>query len=126
MAFLNCGPDGSWYLDYDVEPEEFWPYTSMVTDAILSIPRKPSVVLLEKQLLDMFNEAGIKASIDNKTVYAVRDRDGRLWYLGFYDFGFYLGTGVKSDEWNKPSRKETINPDGSVTDSSGKVIGQKG
>lgn len=96
--------ESEWRLGDEAVPLEFWPYTTIVTDTILELPRE-KVSDLQARLITQFNEAGIKAYTDNKTAFGVKDENGRIWYIGFKDFRCVLGTGIRTDSWNKAVRK---------------------
>jgi hypothetical protein len=105
MTLLTLNEGGLWYLDYEVEPVEFWPYTTHVRDVVFSAPRK-EVASLNEELLRIFKAAGIKAYADNKCAFGMRDHKLRMWYLGFKDFTFNLGLSVEPDQWLKPIKRE--------------------
>ena len=105
MAVLILDEDGAWRIDIFLEPVEFWPYTTYVTDVVMSGPRK-QFDDLNKYLIDEFKRAGIKAHEENKCAFGLKDGDGKMWYFGFKDFRFSLGMGVRSDSWIKPLVKD--------------------
>ena len=104
MAILSLRDDGIWCLDVFLEPVEFWPYTTYVTGTILSAPRN-QLEMIHQKLIAQFQQAGIKAYAENKSAFGLKDEDGSIWYFGFKDFMFNLGTGVRSDSWIKPQMK---------------------
>jgi hypothetical protein len=89
--------DGQWFLDSDVRPVRFHPYTTFVTGRVVEMPVKhlDPLDLLRRELVDRFKAAGIAAEVDNKTVFEVDD-SVRRWFLGFYDLIFALGTSCRS------------------------------
>jgi hypothetical protein len=60
-------------IDIDnIEPVKFHPYTSIVTDRLISVEYDKNdyyINRLEKDLIELFNEWGITAHIDNKIVF---------------------------------------------------------
>lgn len=95
---------GNWDFDYDLEPVEFWPYTTRVTDIVLLAPRD-DFRMMYPCLIRRFQEAGIKAYDDNKVAFgARRPKQDQVWYFGFYDFSFSLGLSVAPDLGLKPLR----------------------
>lgn len=89
--------DGVWLLDTEVRPVRFWPYETFVTGPVLRMPlaHMDSLDRARRTLVTMFTAAGIKAEVDNKTVFEVDDRFHRRWCLGFYDLEFTLGTSCR-------------------------------
>ena len=96
MAVLHLTEEGLWRPDIELEPVEFWPYTTIVYDVVMTGHLKHFKPLWE-QLVKDFKEAGIKACIDNKSAFGLKDHDGKMWYFGFKDFRFDLGTRVMPD-----------------------------
>lgn len=96
MAIIEVTDEGNWLLGVDVKPVVFWPYTSIVQEVILKMPEN-KVAGLRLRLIKIFREDKINAHIDNKTVFGVEDQEGKIWYLGFKDCNFYLGTSVHSE-----------------------------
>lgn len=103
MAIIEFDDKGHTYLSLNIEPYEFWPYTTIVRDEIVRLPRD-RVGDLHNKLIEAFVEHGIKAHVDNKTVFGIK-YNYRILYLGFYDFQFSIGDSVHSDGWIKPIRK---------------------
>lgn len=90
------------FLD-NMIPVGFWPYTSIVTDRFIELKytNHDSVDQFQRELVDLFNAAGIKAERDNKVVFELYDTlSGRLVYLGFYDLRFHVGHDFRTDSWN--------------------------
>ncbi len=105
MAILNL-IDDRWVLDYELTPVEYWPYTTYVYDVVMTGPRE-KFQALQKELVKMFQEAGIRAVEDNKSAFGLKDIDGRMWYFGFKDFRFDLGTRVMPENMHvKVIRKD--------------------
>lgn len=104
MSILSLNKEGIWFLDYELEPVEFWPYTTIVTDVVFTGPRE-QFDDLNKELVRMFKEQGIEAYIENKCAFGVKDHRGSMWYLGFKDFRFDLGMSVRPDQGKQPVRK---------------------
>lgn len=105
MALLTLHEDGLWHLDYEIEPVEYWPYTTWVHEAVFEGPRD-KFRDLEEHLRNLFNTSGIRVGMENKAAYGVKDYKDRIWYLGFYDFRFTIGMTVSSPDWSKPVRKD--------------------
>lgn len=105
MAILHLEKDGLWYFDMELEPVEFWPYTTIVHEVVFTGPRD-SFNRIEKDLVDKFKTAGINIGADNKTAYGVKDYKGKIWYFGFKDFWFDLGMAVDSRDHKEPIRKK--------------------
>jgi len=104
MALLRMAERGTWLLEIDAEPLVFWPYTTIVTDVVMSGPRE-EFNSLHQELIKMFNEAGIKAYEENKSAFGVKDFLNKVWYLGFKDGRFDLGMGIRPDSWINPVRR---------------------
>lgn len=104
MTIIDTTDDGELYLSGDVEPYEFWSYTTIVHDVVIRM-------LMDKmgnfrdRLITIFQNCGIDAVRDNKTAFGVKDSDGKIWYMGFKDGFFTLGFSTWSDSWIKPTRK---------------------
>ena len=77
----------------DIEPVKFHPYTSIVTDRLISVEYDKNdyyINRLEKDLIELFNEWGITARIDNKIVFECIIHSTML-YIGFKDWVFSIG-----------------------------------
>lgn len=106
MTIIRMEEDGTMFLDtLDLEPYEFWGYTTHVQDVAFSGPRGKSSNNMEHKLYDRFRMAGIKCSEQNKAVFGIKDRHGKLWYIGFYDFRISVGLSVRSDDHVRAIRK---------------------
>jgi len=100
----------------NMKPVAFYPYTSSTTGRFYSDRRdyhntKDNYKLTKKILIEMFNEAGIRAYNDNKVVFEVEVREyidslPVTLYFGFYDWNFSIGVGVKTDCPSCVKRKE--------------------
>lgn len=83
-------------LNDSLKPVKFHPYTSRVHNRLLEVECGQDEKLsrayreLERELLGMFERAGIKAWADNKIVFELEDKGTRVFY-GFYDWKFSLG-----------------------------------
>ena len=81
-------------------PKAFYPYPSTVINRFMEVrcdskEQKEEFVELEKSLVNLFNEAEIKAHQDNKTVYECTVGDsGKSIFFGFYDWVFSVGVDV--------------------------------
>lgn len=86
--------DGEWLLDSEAVPASFFPYSTIVRDRILEMPYKAddAVDRLCKELIRLFNEAGIKCQADNKIAFGLIGQDGKTYYIGFKDWKMSLGT----------------------------------
>jgi len=86
---------------FDFTPIKFYPYPSIVYPIIhkqICDDDIESIVYqkLRKDLVDIFNTFGIKATIDNKIVFEVAK--GHIItnvFIGFYDWSIHLGSGVR-------------------------------
>lgn len=89
--------DGQWWFNSTVTPVRFWPYTTHVTGRILEVSFHggDAIDRMRTELVKFFNEAKVKAEVDNKTVFEIDDDLGRRWCLGFYDLTFTLGTSCR-------------------------------
>lgn len=109
MALLYLLKDGSWDIETSevlgFECLEFWPYTTHVQEIILEAPL-PQFEDIWAKLIKEFNEAGIAAYRDNKSVFVVKYAS-KTWYLGFKDVYFRFGLGIHADPWLKPLTKDT-------------------
>ena len=84
-------------LSTDVEPYEFWPYTTIVEDVAMELNASDAVANFQAGLVEVFRDNGIQAYLDNKTVFVVETFEGRLWYIGFKDGRCLLGCNARSD-----------------------------
>ena len=102
------------YIDPEfsnMKPIKFHPYSHVVTNRIFEIDffhicsnkmeekfRNDSIKNeydgMRELLVDRFNEFGIKAVVDNKTVFEMEINGTKIFY-GFFDFVFSIGLGVK-------------------------------
>lgn len=107
--------NGSFFrLNYDVEPVEFWPYTTIVLDRIMVLKRwgddPDPVGGLKQDLLCLFWEHGFEGAYDdNKIAFGItnrKDEDRKrspTVFIGFYDGQCSLGLSVHSlDHQRKP------------------------
>jgi hypothetical protein len=111
MALLHLMDDGLWMLDYDITPVEFWPYTTLVYDVVMTGPRD-KFRKIEDEIIELFKAADIKAHSENKSAFGVKDHIGMMWFFGFKDFRFDLGMSVRSDTWSKPYTKGSMGETG--------------
>jgi len=94
---------------YD-KPKAFYPYTSSVQDRIFVVrdyQRSKEFKDLREQLSKWFKSEGINAEIDNKIVFEIERGDGKSIFFGFYDYTFFIGLSVRSE--NKPYVKGSYN-----------------
>lgn len=108
-------------LPFDINPIDFWPYTSWVTDRILEIDTwngdqdsrdaaRAEVEEIKNYLLDLFNASGIPARLDNKIVFECATRSGKTFYVGIYDGNLSVGFGMGSDYWNYDAKRRAWGP----------------
>ena len=79
-----------------IEPVAFHPYTSIVTNRLISVEYDSKdyyINQLEKDLIELFNNVGIQCAIDNKIVFACLI-NGVILYIGFKDWVFSIGFGM--------------------------------
>lgn len=101
MAILTLTLEENWIINPSLVPRAFWSYTSIVTKVVLSGAHR--VKDLHEDLLKRFQQSGIAAHMDNKTVFELINREDRkTWYFGFKDGQFNIGLGVLADSWLKP------------------------
>jgi len=94
--------DGHAYLDSDIEPVEFWPYTTNVREVIFQTDYKAGdgYSKIQSDLLALFKEHGFICEPDNKIAFGVKTGDGKVYYIGFKDWRFSIGTSYRTDDWN--------------------------
>lgn len=93
------------------KPVRFWKYPAYTIQRILSIPlgygndREEYLMFdtFRKALVDWFHATGIKAYVDNKTVFELRhthkaNTGSPNIFIGFYDLEFTLGLGVTATD----------------------------
>lgn len=83
-------------IPWPLTPVKFHPYRSVVLCRILETNFCEATEILRKDLIDMFNEAGIKCHNDNKIVFEL-DFEGTKVYYGFYDLKFSIGLRYQDD-----------------------------
>ncbi len=90
-------------------PHEFWGYTTVVTDRIMSVRdyNNDGFRELRDEFIARFREAGIDAHVDNKIAFGFT-RGAEVLYVGFYDWHVDLGTSVRPDSWLKPRRAPVV------------------
>ena len=80
----------------EMKPIKFYPYAHIVTDRIISAgDMNKEYKELEKNLVQQFNEAGIKAYNDNKTVFELETETGQHVFVSFKDWTFSIGFGCR-------------------------------
>lgn len=99
------------YIPYDVTPVDFWGYTSCVMNRILEVSytHGDEISDFRDYLLAKFQDAGIPAHMDNKIVFECV-RDGRKFYIGFYDNSMSLGFDICSDSYNYEAKRKAWAP----------------
>jgi hypothetical protein len=85
------------YLNENLKPVAFHPYTSSVRDRIFQAEynHDDQIYDLQNQLIELFREAGINAYRDNKTVFELDYNESSIFY-GFYDWTFSIGLSCKT------------------------------
>ena len=80
----------------EMKPVQFLPYAHTVTDRIMSLGDDSEFYKsTEKELVDQFNKAGIKAYPDNKLVFVLEMQSGQKICVGFYDWVMNIGFGYR-------------------------------
>lgn len=77
-------------LPFNYRPVQFHPYTSRTLQRIIEMELNDETEVVRKQLVEEFNDAGIKAWDDNKIVFECEIDDTKVYY-GFYDLKFSIG-----------------------------------
>ena len=92
------------------EPVAFYPYTSRVTKKLHSVSGHHGntefmvYTAMRTACLKEFQDAGIKAYADNKTVFEFEGPDGKPFFIGFYDGVMIMGLGVQTESLHKQTK----------------------
>jgi hypothetical protein len=79
-----------------MKPIAFLPYAHIVNDRILSLGNDNEFHKSEEtDLIDQFNDAGIKAFPDNKSVFVLETQSGQKICVGFCDWVIHVGFGYR-------------------------------
>jgi len=93
----------------NIIPIKFYPYPHVVMKRLISsLPeysnQSSKYIWYRKWLSELFNNAGIKNTIDNKIVFEV-EIEGIHFFIGFYDWVMSIGFGIhkiwKNIYWDK-------------------------
>lgn len=74
-----------------LQPIKFHPYTTRIKSAVVQIDDRDVYLKYKNHFLKLFEEVGIKAWSDNKTVFEFRDGNGNPVCYGFYDNVLSIG-----------------------------------
>jgi len=83
-----------------LQPKEFWPYTTVVLERIIEMEYSAGdrIDELYADLLRLFKRAGFDCASDNKIAFGLQHEDsGAMYYFGFKDWQFSMGTSFSTD-----------------------------
>jgi len=89
------------------QPVAFYPYTSRVTKRLHSVSKLEGNLefaayeAMRTACIKKFQDAGIKAYVDNKTVFEFEGPDENPFFIGFYDGVMIMGLGVQTESDHK-------------------------
>lgn len=109
MAILTMTETGNWYLDPELEPMAFWPYTTIVHERLFSAPVDAKAKEFLAKLIKQFRDEGINAYEENKCAFEFVDHgpnyESKVYYVGFKDGLFHVGLSVRADKTIEPNKK---------------------
>lgn len=88
-------------IPWPIKPIKFHPYRSYVLDRVFVMDSNNETEYLREELINTFNEAGIKCYNDNKIVFECEINKIKVYY-GFYDNKFSIG--LSYHDYNERSK----------------------